>query len=213
MTRVHSEVGGSVDVPVDTNGNGNGGEGPYPENEGALPIHTKQIGLWAFLATATMLFAGFSSAYIARRAGADWQPIRMPPVLWFNTVVLIASSVTMEIARRQLKRWATEALQRWLLITAGLGLVFLVGQYIAWRQLQAQGIYLPTNPHSSFFYLLTAVHAIHLFGGLVALIVVFLRARRGVYTPYHPGVGLAATYWHFVDIVWIYLFGLLFYLG
>lgn len=117
----------------------------------------------------------------------------------------------MEAARASMRRWRTNALRRWLFATTGLGLVFLLGQLLAWKQLAAQGLYLPTNPHSSFFYMLTALHAVHLVGGLAALLYALSRAWRPRWTPAEANrLNLSATYWHFVDGVWLYLFILLF---
>jgi len=213
MTRKTRPQGSGPGIVTTWHGGDDGENPPEPgAGGGALPVHTKQIGLWALLVTISMLFAGFTSAYLARRAAGGWAPIPMPRVLWLNTLVLLASSATMEGARRALRSWNLAALKRWLLWTAVLGLAFLGGQFIAWRALARQGIFLPTNPHSSFFYLLTAVHGLHVLGGLIALGVVLVRAWQERYTPYHPAVGLCATYWHFVDLLWVYLFVLLFVL-
>ncbi len=174
-------------------------------------MDTAQLGLWALLGTLTMLFAGFTSAYLVRRAGSDWQAISMPPILWFNTGVLLVSSFTLEAARNAMKRWRTEALQGWLFSTVALGLIFLAGQVNAWQQLAAQGAYLPTSPHSSFVYMLTAVHGLHVVGGLAALFYGLIQVWRSRWTPAEPNpLPVCATYWHFVDGVWLYLFALLF---
>ncbi len=154
------------------------------------------LGLWFFLATVTMLFAGFTSAMLVRRTAADWQPLPVPPLLWINTGVLAVSSLTMERARRQARARSGS-----VAATALLGLLFLVGQVAAWRQLVAQGLFLSSNPHSSFFYILTGAHGVHLLGGLFAL--GYLLARR-------RGLNLCATYWHFLGALWIYLFAALF---
>lgn len=175
--------------------------------ESALP---GQIGLWALLGTITMLFAGFTSAYVIRRTAADWQPIPTPPILWLNTAVLILSSAALEFARRNLKRWNENGFKRWLMTAGVLGVVFLGGQVSAWRYLARRGVFLPTNPHSSFFYLLTSVHGLHLLGGLIALGYLLIRAWQGYYMRYHRTAGLVTTYWHFVDGLWVYLFVLLF---
>ncbi|MBI4481404.1 MAG: cytochrome c oxidase subunit 3 [Acidobacteria bacterium] len=197
-------------VDFDKGSGGLGGEGGGSP-EGALPIHTGEIGLWALLATITMLFAGFTSAYVVRRASSDWQPIAVPSLLWFNTALLLSSSVTLEVARSFLKRWRLEALKGWLVVTALLGMAFIAGQLLAWRQLAAQGVYLPTSPHSSFFFVLTGVHAVHLLGGVLALCYALVQAWRFHYTPvHHDPLALCATYWHFVDGLWIYLFLMLF---
>lgn len=159
-----------------------------------------------------MMFIAFTSAYIYRQGlSFDWQPMEAPPILWFNTAVLLASSATFELSRRALKREAFAAFQRGLSLTTGLGIVFLLGQYEAWRQLAAQGIYLDTNPHSSFFYLLTGAHALHLLGGVVALGVVTAGALRQRHTATERiAVDCTAIYWHFMDGLWVYLFLLLF---
>lgn len=183
----------------------------WQDETSRLPLQTKQIGLLAFLGTVTMLFAGFTSAYIVRRSAADWSPVDLPSILWLNTGLLLLSSVFAEMARRAQRRWALPALKRWLTLTLILGILFLGGQFIAWRQLMDRGVFMPTSPHSSFFYLLTGVHGIHLLGGLIALLVVLVRTHRGVYTPYHAGVSLAIIYWHFVDILWVYVYVVLRY--
>ncbi len=186
-----------------------GGEGGAGRE--ATPLNTAQLGLWALLATLSMLFAGFTSAYLVRRAGVGWRPIALPTILWFNTALLLSSSITMEVARASLRHGRIKALKGWLLGTTVLGLAFLAGQLFAWRQLAAQGIYVPTSPHGSFFYMLTAVHGGHLVGGLGALLWVLGRAwrYRSTYPEPNP-LGLCATYWHFVDGLWVYLFLLMF---
>lgn len=179
--------------------------------EATLPFATAQLGVWALLATLSMLFAGFTSAYLVRRAATDWQRISLPAILWWNTGLLLSSSVTLEVARTYLRRWRTGALKRWLLATALLGLAFLLGQLFAWRQLAAQGVYVPTSPHSSFFYMLTGVHGVHLLGGILALGYALRRVWRAGWTPADAtALNLCATYWHFVDGLWLYLFVLMF---
>lgn len=209
MTRPRkgSLAAGVVFAENDIGGFEGDGEG---DEEAARPLNTGQLGLWALLATLTMLFAGFTSAYLVRRAGTDWRPISLPSIVWLNTVLLFSSSVTLEVARASLRRCRTEALKGWLLVTTLLGLAFLVGQLLAWQQLTAQGVYLPTNPHSSFFYMLTGVHGMHVLGGLSALLYALNRAWGSGWTAAEPNsLNLCATYWHFVDGVWLYLFFLL----
>jgi cytochrome c oxidase subunit 3 len=137
----------------------------------------------------------------------------MPRVLLLSTLLILVSSVTLESARRKLKEsFSTHS--QWLLLTMLLGLGFLASQLIAWRQLASQGVYMASNPHSSFFYLLTAMHALHLGGGLMALIFLWTRGRfttRLEVSPRRQAVTDAvAIYWHFMDALWIYLFLLLF---
>ena len=139
----------------------------------------------------------------------------LPRVLLASTALLIGSSVTLEMARRKLKAALSGPYAKWLSLTVLLGIGFLVAQVFAWRQLAGQGIYVASNPHSSFFYLLTGAHAVHLFGGLLGLSFLWLRSRRQVVETALVAKRKAATdavsiYWHFMDALWIYLFLLLF---
>ena len=176
-----------------------------------IPVSNGQIGLWALLGTVTMLFAGFTSAYLVRRTSMDWQPIYSPPVLWFNTVALALSSATLEIAKAAHRARLVTKTKLWLLATSGLGLLFLLGQGFAWRELAAHGIYLPTSPHSSFFYMLTGIHGLHLLGGIVALAYASQQVWRSVRPLPNGGVlPLCAVYWHFLTGIWLFLYFLLF---
>lgn len=188
------------------------GGGPGPSGGGSSGIlgNPDLFGLWAFLGTVSMLFIGFTSAFILRRASADWQPLAAPSILWFNTAALLGSSGTLEVARRRLRGWDLAGSERFVLLTGLLGLLFVGGQYFGWQQLAAQGVFLASNPHSSFFYVLTGVHALHLFGGLCWFLVVMLRMRRLAYLPGEDGLRLFATYWHFLGGLWVYLLWLLF---
>jgi cytochrome c oxidase subunit 3 len=177
---------------------------------GGLAADVTRFGLLAFLGTLSMLFIGFTSAYMVRRASGDWQPLSAPAVVWLNTAALLASSVTLELARRRQRNWRLSAVQGWVAATGVLGAVFVAGQLAAWRALARQGIFLATNPHSSFFYMLTGIHGVHLLGGLIWFAVVLWRVRRLAYTPGEDGLGLFATYWHFLDGLWLYLAVLLF---
>lgn len=176
-----------------------------------------RIGMWVALAAILMMFTALTSAYIVRSASSsDWQPLQMPRILLLSTALILVSSGTLEAARRKLKDASVNLHQRWLLITVALGLGFLVSQLVAWQQLVRQGVYVSSNPHSSFFYLLTATHGVHLLGGLVALVYLSLRSRPGAETQTavvkRQGAADAVTlYWHFMDVLWLYLFVLLFF--
>jgi cytochrome c oxidase subunit III len=181
------------------------------EVESSVAVAPATAALWGVLATVIMLFAGFSSAYLVRRAGPDWIPIVAPPVLWFNTAVLLLSSMALEIAKTSRKFGRHSFFHYWFLAAVGLGIIFLGGQWAAWKELAAAGIFLPSSPHSSFFYMLSGVHAVHVLGGMIALVYVLLRrwndtSRTGDGDP----LALCATYWHFVTGIWIYLYLLLF---
>lgn len=197
------------------NGNGkrNGHEFFDPDSR----AHRYRIGMWVGLASIAMMFTALSSAYIVRAASSnDWYPLVMPRVLLASTAIILMSSGTLEFARRQLKASIVSGYSRWLSITALLGLAFLGSQLIAWRQLRAQGVYLSSNPHSSFFYLLTAAHAVHLIGGLLALLYLLFRVRTllvngGIDVRRKAAADAVSIYWHFMDVLWIYLFLLLFF--
>ena len=167
-------------------------------------------GIWVGIAAIGMTFAAFTSALIVRKGSSnDWQTLTLPPVLYLNTLMLLASSTTLEISRKRIATY-TGGLKaqvvnpaRWLYVTLFLGLVFVAGQYLAWRQLRSQGIFLATNPSSSFFYLLTAVHALHVGGGLGGLILVIRRLSKSVLR--RSTLDTASLYWHFMGVLWLYL--------
>jgi cytochrome c oxidase subunit 3 len=175
-----------------------------------FPVSKAQLATWMTLTGITMLFAGLSSAFVVLHGSPGWQNIKIPPLLWGNTLVLIASSVTLEISRRAVKQNRQRDLTVWLVLSGILGIAFLAGQFEAWRQLVQAGVYLPTTLHSSFFYVLTGIHGVHIIGGLIALGYVLQSALRGRLRPaaYEP-LKLGVLYWHFMDAVWIYLFLLL----
>ena len=194
---------------------GPGGEAPPRGGDGdpsagGVAADPTRLGLWLFLGTVSMLFVGFTSAYLVRRASADWRPLAAPALLYWNTAAIVASSVTLERARRRLRGWAPAEAVRWVAATGILGVLFAVGQVMAWRALAARGFYLETNPHNSFFYVLTGTHLVHLAGGLVWCAAVVWRVRRLAYVPGQDGLGLFATYWHFLAGLWVYLLLLLF---
>jgi cytochrome c oxidase subunit 3 len=172
--------------------------------------------MWVALAGIAMMFVALTSAYIVRaNTSNDWHPIQMPSLLWASTALILLSSISFEIARRALKRGKTKVYQNWLLLTVLLGLAFLASQLMSWRQLVVQGIYVSSNPHSSFFYVLTGAHALHLLGGILGLDFLLLRSWRRRYEEdaalkRQAIANSVALYWHFMDGLWIYLFLLLF---
>jgi len=195
--------------------------GPPPPPQGKLPsVHdtspASRTGVWVGLAAITMTFAAFTSAMIIRQgASSDWEHFNMPRVLFLNTLVLLASSVVLEIARRKFAAFDRGLQTRrsvpllWLWAVMGLGFVFLIGQYAAWQQLKAQGLYLATNPSSSFFYLFTGLHALHILGGLIGLTLIIWRLSRRFPTLRVSTVSTVSYYWHFMGALWIYLLLLL----
>ena len=179
----------------------------------AVPARTAAMGMAFGLAAIAMLFVAFTTTYLGHRGDGEWKPVPLPWVLWLDTGILIASSVAVEWARRQLKSGDTIGFSRALTAGGALGVAFLTGQLLAWQQLARQGVYLSSHPHSSFFYLLTGAHGVHLLGGLVAFAVLLPRVWRGAFTPPGPvAVNVVSTYWHFLTGLWLYVFIILFWL-
>src|SRR3989449_5796211 len=187
-----------------------GGDGDFGDSGSAFPISKGQIGVWILLTAVIMLFAGLSSAYIVLRGVPSWQNIELPSLLWPNTTVLLLSSLAVELSRRAIRRNDIESMKRWLVVGGALGLTFLIGQVAAWRQLVNAGVYLPSTLQSSFFYILTGLHGLHLLGGIVAFGIVLAMALRNRLNAFHyEPLKLCATYWHVLDALWVYLFLLL----
>lgn len=210
----------TIDAKTGTGGVGGGPFDPGGPPDGPGDSHDSyqpdknRIGIWVALASILMLFAALVSAYIVRQSntapGMAWLSMELPPLLWVNTAVLIASSVTLEAARRALGRASFVRFSRWMTVTTLLGAGFLAGQIVAWKQLADRGIYLSSTPHSSFFYVLTSLHAVHLLGGLIALSYVTIGGFRYNFGPARrTGVDVTAVYWHFMDGLWVVLFLLL----
>lgn len=177
---------------------------------------TARTGVWIGIAAVTMSFAAYTSALIVRQGGAtDWLHFRLPPILFLNTLVLLASSGTLERGRRLILReaaWRTAATssgRAWILLTLGLGLLFVAGQVFAWRDLAGQGLFLSTNPSSGFFYVFTGLHSLHLLGGVAALSYFLVRGSRSTARPSMGALEATSLYWHFMDVLWLYLLVLL----
>ena len=174
-----------------------------------------RLGVLVGLASIVMLFTSLTSAYIVRAAVTnDWVPLPVPKTIWVSTAMILISSAAIEMARRAIRREAGRAYGTWLAITGLLGVGFLVSQLFVWRQLARQGVYIATNPYSSFFYLLTGVHGVHIAGGLLAVSLLLVGHRiRWRSLSGAKEIALAdsvSIYWHFMDALWIYLFLLLF---
>jgi cytochrome c oxidase subunit 3 len=171
-------------------------------------------GMWVIVYAITMTFAALTSAMIVRKgASLDWRSFTLPSILYLDTALLLGSSVTLEIARRRVASFMggivipAEGPARWLYVTLGLGLIFVTGQCVAWTQLRQEGLYLATNPSSSFFYLLTFAHALHILGGIIGLSYVIRKLDKSELR--RSTLDAASRYWHFVDVLWVYLLLLL----
>ncbi|MDP8984428.1 MAG: cytochrome c oxidase subunit 3 [Pseudomonadota bacterium] len=186
---------------------------------GAVSVPPARIGLWIFLAVITSLFALFFSAYLMRMghghgAGhgiADWRSITKPPILWLNTGLLILSSVAMQAARRAIASNPLERVMGFLLAGGAFTLLFLIGQLVAWRRLADAGYVMTSGPAGAFFYVLTALHGLHVLGGLCVWLrtVIRLRSRAAELFDMRLSIELCTVYWHFLLLVWVAMFALL----
>jgi cytochrome c oxidase subunit 3 len=169
-----------------------------------------RVGLAVFLVVVGSLFALTVSAYLMRAGLGDWRPVRLPGILYVNTFTLLVSSLALETARTGARRGDLDSVRTGLLAGGFTALLFLAGQLVAWWQLNAEGYYLASNPANAFFYLVTALHGVHVAGGLVALGRVTWRMQKGAgVAALRAGVGLCATYWHALLLIWLVLLGLL----
>ncbi|MGH6937122.1 MAG: cytochrome c oxidase subunit 3 [Methylocella sp.] len=177
---------------------------------GASSLPTAKIGLGVFLAVVGSLFALLLGVYSMRMNMGEWRPAPVPNLLWLNTGILMSSSGALQWAQVAARQGRMEGLRAGLLAGGGMALAFLAGQLIAWRQLDAAGYYLTTNPAAAFFYLITGVHGLHLLGGLVALGRTRDKAWRGfAVVEVRSSIELCTMYWHFLLLVWLVFFGLL----
>jgi len=177
-----------------------------------------RVGLWVFLAVITSLFGLFVSAYYMRLSGhhgsgpaTDWVQLSEPPVLWLNTVLLIAASVAMQAARRAVRTGGVERSKTSLMLGGLLTLAFLGGQLYAWAQVRESEFFSAINPAVAFFYLLTAVHGLHLVGGLYVWGRTLARTRREdvEVIDVRLSIELCSVYWHFLLLVWLGLFAVM----
>ena len=191
-------------------------KGVIEDEHGAVNIAPERVGLWVFLAVVTSLFGLFAVVYNMRSQFPDWRPLPDPGLLWVNTGLLILASIALQRARGAVARDDLDLLRPYLRAAGILTLAFLAGQVIVWRQLTAAGYYLATNPADSFFYILTALHGLHLAGGLWFLARAVAAVRQGLesrpvaeVSRVRLSVTLCSLYWHFLLLVWLILFGLL----
>ncbi len=202
--------GGGGKPPAERHG---GGDDRKPGPSGRASPKRYYTGIAVAIVSILMFFMALVSAFVVRRGSSvDWISFHFPPIVWVNTVILLTSSITLEHARRRLVAADSQAFRKWWSITTFLGVLFLVGQLVAWRQLVRQGVYLASNPASSFFYIFTGAHALHVLGGVAALLFVALRNFDRTSVSPMTAVRVTSYYWHFLDALWIFLAALL-YLG
>jgi cytochrome c oxidase subunit III len=189
-----------------------GGNNSYDSRHGGggrIPQRAYVTGMMIALAAILMFFVALVSAFVVRKGfpNSDWLALSVPRILWLNTLFLAASSFTMARSCKYFHADRAPEFRRWWTATIFLGIAFLAGQVIAWRQLVSAGVYLASNPSSSFFYVFTAVHGIHFLGGIAALLGVrFARPSR---LTMETAIRIVSMYWHFMDGLWLCLFFLL----
>jgi cytochrome c oxidase subunit III len=176
----------------------------------SMDASTKAVALMTFLAVATSVFGLFISAYTIRMEEPDWRPLAEPTLLWFNTAILIIASIVYHWTRNATVNGNMGRVKPGLTVAGAFTILFLFGQIVAWRQLNTAGYYVDLNPANAFFYLLTAVHGIHMLGGLW----VWAKSTINVWTgadsdSVRLSIELCTVYWHFLLLVWIVLFGML----
>jgi cytochrome c oxidase subunit III len=201
------DMGGGGGSPPPSGGEG--GEGDKRRRPGPPSPRRYYTAIGLGIVSILMFFMALASAFIIRKASGDWVPVHLPAVVWVNTAILLASSGTMELARKKLATGDERRFRYWWQVTTGLGFLFLAGQLVAWRQLVAQGVYVASNPASSFFYIFTGAHGLHLLGGVGALLYVMLRKAQGNKVSRSVVAEVASYYWHFMDCLWIFLVALL----
>jgi cytochrome c oxidase subunit 3 len=207
------DVGGGGGGPTPPPGGGDDGDDGKRRRPGKPSPNRYYTGIALGIVSILMFFMALASAFLVRRGtSGDWIPVHLPAVLWLNTLALITSSFTLERARRSLSRLDLSGFRKLWAVTTILGALFLIGQVVAWRQLVAQGVFMASNPASSFFYIFTAAHGLHLLGGVGALLYVLVRKFDNTRIALPTAAEVASYYWHFMDGLWVFLLALL-YLG
>lgn len=172
-----------------------------------LSMHPQKFAMWLFIVSVVMVFASLTSAYIVREADGNWLEFQLPSLFYINTGIILLSSFTMQWAYFSAKKDNINQVKLSLLLTLGLGVAFLVGQYYAWLQLDGMDIYFEGNPSGSFVYVLSGLHGIHIVSAIVFVLVVFINtAQYKVHSRNMLRLEMCATFWHFLDGLWIYLF-------
>jgi cytochrome c oxidase subunit 3 len=208
------DIGGGGGNKPPAGGDGGGGEGDSNKRRKPTPTSPRRYQTAVVLAmlSIVMFFMALAVTFLVRKMSSDWVPVDLPFMVWVNTIVLLASSGTMELARRKQAAADLKGFRTLWQVTTALGVLFLIGQIVAWRQLVAKGFYVSTNPASSFFYIFTAAHGVHLLGGVGALLYVLLRNFDKTKLTQSVAAEVTSHYWHFMDGLWLFLLALL-YLG
>jgi cytochrome c oxidase subunit 3 len=170
-------------------------------------IHPHKFTLWIALGSIIMMFAGLTSAYIVKRNQGNWQEFRIPTEFYYSTLVILVSSLTMQMALKAFKERSMLQYRRMMVVTAVLGIGFAVMQWLGFGHLYREGIKLTGNVSGSFLFVISGLHIAHVLGGVIALVVMVLKnflSKKRTYSTI--GIEVVSVYWHFVDVLWLYLF-------
>jgi cytochrome c oxidase subunit 3 len=180
---------------------------PYQEPEEQLRMHPKKFILWIFMVSIIMLFAGLTSALIVKRAEGNWLEFDLPNAFITSTIVIFASSITMHLSVRSARDNNISMMRLWLIITTVLGFAFLFFQWVGWSQLVDSKVFLADNAAGSFVYVITGAHGAHIISGLVFLTITLAKALQyKIHSLKMNTIEMCATYWHFLDALWLFLF-------
>jgi cytochrome c oxidase subunit 3 len=172
-----------------------------------ISMHPKKFAMWLFIASVVMVFASLTSAYIVRQAEGNWLYFDLPDVLYATSLVIMLSSVSMQLAYWAAKKDKLERVKLYMAITSILGVVFCIGQLLAWGDLVKNSVYLVGNPSGSFLYVLTGLHAAHLISAIIFVLIVLVAAfQKKVHSGNLAQIEMCTTYWHFLGGLWLYLF-------
>ncbi len=173
----------------------------------AMGMNPSKFIVWLFIVSITMLFAALTSAYIVKQSGGEWLNFNLPGMFWITSVIIIVSSITMQLALISARADQFKRLRGYLIVTAVLGLAFLIGQYQSWQQLVEMDVYFVGNPAGSFLYVLTGLHAVHIISGLIFLLIVIVSSfKLKIHSRSIIRIEMCTTYWHFLGGLWLYLF-------
>jgi len=180
-------------------------------------IHPHKFTLWVAMGSIVMMFAGLTSAYIVKKNQSSWLEFELPKIFWYSTLVILLSSVTIHLAGKSFKAREMGRYRNLITITAALGVLFIIFQVFGFLNLEGRNIALTgakSNSAASFLLVITGLHMLHVLGGVIAILVIFVKAYAGSVKQYSSmPIDLVSTYWHFVDILWIYLFVFLQFVG
>ena len=175
--------------------------------EQPISMHPKKFALWLFLVTVVMIFAALTSAYIVRQAEGNWLEYELPEIFWYTSGIVILSSIALQVAYYSAKKDNFVGLRLGMMLTVLLGIGFLIGQWYSWVALVDREVFFVGNPAGSFLYVFTGLHAVHLISGVIFLIIVLISTfRYKVHSQALNTLDMAATYWHFLGGLWLYLF-------